>query len=460
MTIESVELKKDGRPIYRQIASAIEEMVQQQQLLPGARLPTHRALADSLSVTVGTVTRAYAEAERRGIVESKVGSGTFICRKDRPAWSFSHRTRQDEMNFGYNVPPQLDRAELFTQAVQQIASHPAELNELMLYQPPSGVVQHRAVLADWLQQHGVSANVDRLLYCSGAQNAIQLCLTTLCRQGDTVLVDKLTYPGLLSLARQLHITVKPVEMDEQGMIPEALVAACKQYSARMVYMMPTLQNPTTVTMGEARRRELIAVCRRQQLLILEDDVNGLLPRHRPEPLVNMAPEQVIYIGGLSKNLAPGLRLGFMLLPESLYSRIVHALQNHSWMISPLLTAIAAILLENGAANKVLESIREEMESRWSMVAEKLSAVELTFHPNGFHGWISLPDDWSLSEFMAASKTRGLELKSSELFVPPGYPAPSCVRIAVSAPTSTEELEQGCIQLADLLANPPSSAFSL
>ncbi|KXF82802.1 aminotransferase-like domain-containing protein [Enterovibrio coralii] len=460
MTITNIALEKNGAPMYRQIADAIAEKVHNQELLPGTRLPTHRALADALCVTVGTITRAYAEAERRGIVEAKVGAGTYISHTDKPLWTFAAPERPGITSFGYNVPPSINRADVFADALQQLASHPSELNSLMLYQPPSGIVRHREVLSQWLGHHGVITSPSQLLFCSGAQSAMQLCLLTLCRAGDTILADKFTYPGLMSLAKQLQLTIKPVEMDDEGMLPESLRAACQQYQPRAVYLTPTLQNPTTATMGEARREAIIEICRDQQLVILEDDINGLLPNERPEPLVNLAPEQVIYIGGLAKTLAPGLRLGFLHLPEKFYPHFVNALQNHSWMISPLLTAMATILLENGAANQILDTIRIDMKNRWQRVKEHLPDADLRYHPHGFHGWLRLPDDWALSDFLAACKDNGLEVKSAELFVPPGYGAPPYIRLAVSAPPTLAQLEMGCEKLAQLLANPPISEFAL
>ncbi|MBV7298824.1 PLP-dependent aminotransferase family protein [Enterovibrio paralichthyis] len=460
MTIMTMTLDKQGAPLYRQIADAIAQKVQLQELMPGTKLPTHRALADALSVTVGTVTRAYAEAERRGIVEARVGAGTYITQSDKPLWTFAAPERPGVLSFGYNVPPAINRADLFSEALQQLAAHPNELNNLMLYQPPSGIVRHREILASWLAGHQVIASPERLLFCSGAQNAMQLCLLTLCRAGDTILADKLTYPGLMSLARQLQLTVKPVEMDDEGITPASLKSACQQYQPRLVYLTPTLQNPTTAIMGTERRKEIIALCQKAQITIVEDDVNGLLPRKRPEPMVNLAPDSVIYIGGLAKTLAPGLRLGFLHLPDRFYPHFVNALQNYSWMISPLLTAMASILLENGAANQVLETIRCEMEARWQLVTELLGTETLRYHPNGFHGWLTLPDGWALSEFLVAAKEQGLEVKSSELFIPPGYAAPPAVRLAVSAPPTRDTLQQGCRQLAALLANPPLTEFSL
>lgn len=139
MTIMTMTLDKQGAPLYRQIADAIAQKVQLQELMPGTKLPTHRALADALSVTVGTVTRAYAEAERRGIVEARVGAGTYITQSDKPLWTFAAPERPGVLSFGYNVPPAINRADLFSEALQQLAAHPNELNNLMLYQPPPGL---------------------------------------------------------------------------------------------------------------------------------------------------------------------------------------------------------------------------------------------------------------------------------------------------------------------------------
>ncbi len=461
MTILTVALSDDGGPRYKQIADQLNTLIENGSLAANERLPTHRALADQLGVTVGTITRAYAEAERRGLVEARVGAGTYVCPREVNHWSFdSADSTQLECHFGYNVPPSLDRAEMLDRAMQKLSANPATLNQLMLYQLPEGIAQHREVLANWLQSQGVNLQADRLLFSSGAQHATQMTLDAYCRAGDTLLVEKYTYPGLISLARQHQITLKPVEMDEEGILPDALDAACRMYQPRMFYSMPTLQNPTTGTMSLERRHAILEICRKHNLYLIEDEVNGLLPAERPEPLVNLDPEQVIHIGALSKCLAPGLRVGYIQVPQRLYNQMATTLQNHSWMTSPLLTGIATELIQAGDANRVLVQIREEMKARLDITREILGDYNLRTSETCFHVWLTLPEHLRLGEFVASAEAEGISLKSAELFVPPGGAVPPAVRLSVSSPATREILRTGLVKIRELLEQEPVGGFAL
>ncbi|TXS94589.1 PLP-dependent aminotransferase family protein [Parahaliea aestuarii] len=460
MTFADISLNNEGVPLYRQLADILAQRIGRGELAPGDRLPTHRALADAVGVTIGTVTRAYAEAERRGLVEARVGAGTFVRRAQGPGWSFEQHDKQTR-TLGYNIPPAIDRAGVLQRALRQLADHGATLNQLMLYQSPQGIAEHRQCLAQWLGRLGVSLDPERLLFTSGAQHGVQLALQTLCRPGDNVLCERLTYPGLLSLARQQHLHVRPVEMDSEGLLPEAVDAACRQHRPRLLYVTPTIQNPTTATLGDARRDAIIGVCREHNVVVLEDDVHGLLPRQRPAPLVNRDPGAVIHVGGLGKALAPGLRLGYLQAPAEYRDALVAGIQNHSWMISPLLTALATLLIEQGAADRLLQAVQSEMEVRWECAAACLSGYRLRFHPQGFHGWLELPDELPLSECLMQARARGLDVKSAELFATPGCPAPPAIRLAASAPASIDELAQALGLLREVLAGGgPRDAFTL
>jgi DNA-binding transcriptional MocR family regulator len=254
--------------------------------------------------------------------------------------------------------------------------------------------------------------------------------------------------------------MKGIEMDEQGIIPSALDAACRQFQARFIYLTPTLQNPTTATMSLQRREAVLAICKKHGLIIIEDDVNGLLPNNPPPAMVNLAPEQVIYIGAVSKCLAPGLRVGYVQAPEKLYQQLSITLQNHSWMISPLLTAITCQLIASKKIDQALTIIRTEMSQRLSCALEYLAPYNPAYEKDCFHFWLPLPDYWRLSDFIQQAEQQGVMVKSAELFTPPAGNVPPAVRLALSSPFDLAQLEKGIRQLKALLDTKPMCDFAL
>ncbi|WP_338405562.1 PLP-dependent aminotransferase family protein [Vibrio hannami] len=420
MTIIEFELdSKETSPKYKQIADLIEQKVVSGELGANDKLPTHRYLADRLSVTVGTVTRAYAEAERRGLVEARVGAGTFVVDSQKAYWAFDQGEQREEKeaNLGFNIPPLIDRSDMLREAMETLSRSPQALNQFMIYQKPTGIESHRKIVADWLANKGIKLNAETMLFSSGAQHGVQMVLDAFTRAGDTILVEKLTYPGLISLAKQNQLSIKGVEMDSEGIIPDALDAACRQFQSRFIYLTPTLQNPTTATMSLERREAILEICRKYDLFVIEDDVNGLLPENFLPPMVNLDPERVIHIGAVSKWLAPGLRVGYIQPPEKLYQPISMALQNHSWMISPLLTALTCELMNNGKADQALNAIREEMEQRLKLTLDYLGNYDLLYQKHSFHAWLKLPEHWRLSDFVEQAKQSDVIVKSAELFTP-------------------------------------------
>ncbi len=459
MTIPKVD-SGSKTPMYKQIAHWIASQIQSGELQSNQKLPTHRALADQLSVTIGTVTRAYAEAERQGLVEARVGAGTFVSDLTRGGWVFEEQQQHVRCHLGYNIPPYFERDQMMANAMQQLSQSPQMLNQLMLYQSAIGNTGHKRVVCDWLGTHQIQLSAEQLLFCHGAQHALQLILDGFCKAGDTLLVEEKTYPGLLNAAKQKQISLKSLAMDEHGVTVDSLETACMRFKPRFVYLTPTLQNPTTITMPVERRQQLIEVCRRHEVLIIEDDINGLLESNAPQRMVNLAPEQVVYINAFSKTLAPGLRVGFLHVPMSLYNTLAQTLQNHSWMVSPLLIALCCQLIENGDADAVLNAIRDEMRQRHSLALSYLAPFNLKNNGLGFHMWLTLPDNWPLSAFVMQAEQLGLTIKSAELFAPPATYIEPAVRLSISAPQSMDELEQGLQSLAELLEQPPQASFVL
>ena len=263
---------------YLRIADAIDDAIQEGELTPDTKLPPMRNLAYDLGVTLGTVSRAYQEAERRGLVGGEVGRGTYIKGNGRypqpqapRAFAFGGQ-RDNGINLSMAVPPLGDGGTYLSRTIREISDEPAACGELMDYQAHSGLARHRQAGVDWVSRTGVETNIDCLTLTNGTQHAILVAAMALARPGDTMLVENITYPGIIHIAAQLGIKLAPVDIDDEGVVPDALEKAILEYRPRCAYFVPTVQNPTTAVMSDQRRRDIAKIITRHNLLTIEDDI--------------------------------------------------------------------------------------------------------------------------------------------------------------------------------------------
>jgi len=458
------EFVEEGGPRYRAIANAIQSAIQNGELQNDQKLPTHRSLADRLGVTTGTITRAYAEAERRGLVYGVVGSGTYVRNKLSLSreWQFLETPEKEgAINFTLNLPLADDRSSMIIDAMAHLSKHPQEINFLLDYQPDIGVRAHRQIMAEWLARDTDvdrwQPDVDQIVITNGGQHGIMLALMSLCRAGDTVLAEALTYPGFATIARQLDLKVIPVVMDKEGITPEALENACKQNAPRALFCTPTLQNPTTATMSLERRKSILEICERYDVMVIEDEVNAGLCDPHPTPMSALMPDRVVHVCGFSKILAAGLRIGCCVVPKSLQARLGAAVRASCWMISPLSAALVCEVLRNGQAKILLERQRAAVIKRTQIACEIFKDYEFAYQLGGLHTWLLLPEPWRADTFVRAAAKRGVEIMDSSMFcLSRAYTAPA-VRLSLSAEPTQEKMVQGLHILADLLREQPQES---
>lgn len=350
---------------------------------PGCRLPPQREAADTLGLGVGTVTRAYREAEILGLVESHVGRGTFV--RGRQAFA-SSQSGDFTIDLSLNLPPFTVAPKLLHGAIQRLASQKGA-GRYLTYGDHAGDVDHRRLLATWLGGRGLDATSDNTVICNGAQHAMSLAFAALCAPGDAILCESATYYGLKNLASYMQYNLIGLEMDEEGLMPEALEAACSLDPSRVLYTIPTLQNPTARTMSAQRRRDIVAIARRYDLWIVEDDSYGFLAEPAPMPLTALAPERTLYLDGTSKCLAPGLRVGVLVTPIAHVETICRAMRATCWMTPPLMVEMVCGLIEMGHMQAMVQRLRGEAAHRIGMVRQALEGLfEMTLVP-AFHVWL-------------------------------------------------------------------------
>ena len=260
-----------GEAKYMLVANAIAQGIEDGCLAPGESLPTHRELAEALGVTIGTVSRGYAEAAQRGLTVGVTGRGTFVTAPCHDVDVYEGAGRMHDL--GFIAPFEYLNPDL-NEAVAELSRY-ADLKELSNYQQPRGLLRHREAGAHWAGRYGLAVSPENLLVCAGAQHALLTVLASLFNPGDRIAAEQLSYPLLKQLARRLRLNLTPVRMDQGGMLPDSLEAACRAGGIKGLYLMPTCQNPTLAQIPEYRRRELVDICRRYDVMIIEDDVYAL-----------------------------------------------------------------------------------------------------------------------------------------------------------------------------------------
>jgi DNA-binding transcriptional MocR family regulator len=411
----------------------------------GQRLPTHRDLARQLGVTIGTVTRAYGEAERRGLVCATVGRGTFVKAP------ISRMPRRSEMGDGIvdlrsNYPALAASASALSESLASLAHDPG-ISELLRYQEHAGLFRHRAAGAQLIARSGMSLSPDRILVTAGGQHAITVALLTLAQPGDVVLTEELTYHNFKAVAQRLKLRLHGVPLDHEGLVPEAFEEACRKLSPRALYCTPTLQNPTAAIMSEARRIRIAEIAAGHGVTILEDDILGFLaPEHRP--LSAFARGPACYLSSVSKSFAPGLRLGFLAVPEGESARYAEAIRMTCWMASPLAGEIVCRWVEDGTDERLIATQREENAARIRIAGERLGRLMPSSHPAAPHLLLRLPPPWRADRFQQEAFGAGVALTTAEPFAVGGE-APEAIRICLGAAASRQLLDKALTTIAQL-----------
>lgn len=461
MTIWHPKLESFSGPKYLSIAQALAEDIRQGHLAPGTRLPPQRELADLLGVTVGTVTRAFREAARMGLLTGEVGRGTYV-QKGNVGLEALIRTQDvldRRVNLTHAGPSVILNRETIRQGFARLAENPP-MDGLIFYPPEGGLLEHRAAGARYIQQTCPDASPDRVVLTSGGQNGLAVTLSALLKPHDSLLVDELTYPGIKGIAAMFHYKLVPLAMDNEGILPRALEAAARNGGAKVLYLQSTMHNPTSAVMGQHRREQVARIARQYDLKVVEDNVYEFLEPEAPPPVVNLIPERTYYIVSLSKCLMPGLRVGFVLAPQGEQSRVAAGVQALNLMISAINAELAAMWINDGTVAKLQEKQRSEAAVLQGIVRDLLGEFDYSAHPHGFIVWLPLPNGWEEELFVAQAAEKGVIVPPGSAFAVGRNRAEPAVRISLSGGKTREETIKGLRILREILLQPPAPSFSV
>lgn len=444
------EVRGAGRAKYLSLVDAIAAAVADGTLAQGQLLPSQRALAASLRVNLATVTKAIAEAGRRGLVRTRPGGGTQVA-------PFPHALPRapaaagGPVDLSLNIPPAAVVKAMLDSALAGLAQR--RMAELALgYAPLGGSLEDRAIGAQWIAARRLAVDRARVLLVQGAHEGIFAALSATTTPGDLVACEALNYAGVRRVAELCRVKLVPIAVDAGGMRPDALQAACAGRAPKVILCTPVTLNPTTATLELARRRAIVAIARRAGAVLVEDDIYGHLAGDPLPTLASLDPEQVIYVSSLSKCVAPGLRVGYLAAPERLIGRLRDALLLLGWTAPALHAALARELIASGAARECAAAHRAEALRRTELARRLLGAAFASGPLAAYHGWLRLPAPWQDHDAAAAIQRHGVLVSPAHSFHLGERPAPPALRLSLGAAPDIATLERALAAVAAALGS--------
>jgi len=443
-------------PIYLELAEAIGRAIVTGELTAGQRLPTQRELAQALGVDLTTVTRGYAQAQRLGHIHSEGRRGSFVRRLDAPRKTALDVYESDTYgipapvidssevnaieNSGRNMPPE-PAGDLLREAIRdgtdRILARTGQLP--VHYQPPGGPAYNRSIIASVFNR-SMPCVSDQVVITAGAQNAIHAICNALLKPGDVVACGKYTYPGLLAVARRIGARIVPVDMDDDGLVPESLEEVARRHRPKLLYLVPYNDNPTTASLTTARRNAIAECAERHDFQILEDDAYGGLVAYRPQRVVStIIPSRCWYMVTLSKSFTPAFRVANVRAPSVRDAfGMIAGIQETTTMASPFDAAIDMQWLQDGTLMKLGAAVAREAMERQKIARDILGKHVYKAQPEGYHLWLPRPGSDAPSPIQSPLLS-GLPVVPASVFAVVPNNREQSLRVSLGGPRSREKL---------------------
>ena len=454
----AVDQARGGESKYKILVQAIASDIEKALLVDDQRLPPQRQVADAVGISVQTVTNAYKELERQGLVRCEVGRGSFVSRRmsDRVATYILDSPERALVDFSTARIMHTREHDRFWRDTCAELSTEEDQPWIRACRPIAGFESHREAAAHWIGQQGLNVQREDILITNGAAHGIFLALASLAGPDDVVLCEGLTDHGVIGDSQVLGFTLKGLEMDRHGIDPEHFEDMCSNERITALVCTPNLNNPTTSLMPDSRRREIADIARRFGVHIIEDDVYGpLLDEDRAPPISHYLPELSFYCTSMTKSILTGMRIGFLTVPKRLALRTESILRVNSWMATPMMAEVAARWIRDGRADTLLRLQRRLLNGRQAMVSEYLSEYIQGQHPNSLNTWLGIPKHWEVDSLVRTLRQRHIAVASPDPFTVRGVPRARGIRLCVGAECTDEEMRDALASMREIFGQYPS-----
>jgi DNA-binding transcriptional MocR family regulator len=436
----------DAMEDYRRIADALAADIGAGRIRPGDRLPPQRRFARQRGIANSTAARVYGELIRRGLAVGEVGRGTFIrATEPKPESSLAEPT-EAKIDLELNFPVLADMSALIAESLAPLL-RPDALTAALRPTRVTGTAAAREIAAKQLSRGGWTPEPDHLVFTGNGRQALAAAISALVPAGERLGVEALTYPVVKGIAARLGVTLVPLEMDGDGVLPKAVASTGR---LRAVYVQPSLHNPLGVTMSPRRRAEIAEVVEAKDIYVLEDGIysflcDDLAPLH--------APGRIVAVDSLSKRLGPGLTLGFISSPPALADRLASAARSGAWAPTRFALEAATRVMADGTVTKIEAAKRADARARQGIARARLP---IQADPRAYHCWWELPEPWRAETFVAAAARRGIAVTPAAAFAVGTSRAPTAVRLALASQPK-ETLASALDVLAALARSSPEDS---
>lgn len=433
------------KPLYKQIAEQMEQRISNGEFPPGSFLPSERTLARELHVNRSTVVAAYDELQAAGVVERKQGSGTIVsgdiwglARTRVPNWRHLTETGSFRPNLPLirKIRRETQELELIDLASGELSADLVphqSLKQLMTAEDFPAHLGYEHPLGNWslretLREHmktwrGIEATPSSILITSGAQQALHLVVQCLLKPGDAVAIEEPSYCFSLPLFHSAGLRTFPLPVDPDGVDPEQLAELHRKHRMKMVFLNPNFQNPTGTMLSMERRLRLLAFSAENGIPIIEDDPYSLtsFSGERVPTLKSLDKHgTVLYISSLTKILASGLRIGWIVGPQTVIERLADAKQQFDFGHSIFPQWLADRFLASADFAGHIDTLRTQLAIRRDQIVFSMQEhfgddVQMQGPEGGIHLWCGLPGEWNEQRLLAESVKRGVVFVPGHLF---------------------------------------------
>src|SRR5260221_2154521 len=381
---------------YLKLADTVAVEIASGALKPGDRLPPQRSFAYERKIAVSTASRVYTELLRRGLVVGEVGRGTFISGETKPAINVPNEPRGARIDLEFNYPTMPTQSALIAKSLEGL-DKPDALDVALRQATSAGTPNARNISAGFLSRQGWSPNPEQVVFTANGRQSMAAALAALPPPGGRCGVEALTYPFIKGIAARLGVTLVPLAMDEAGVRPDAIQKAHREAHLSALYIQPTIQNPLGMTMPPARRADIVRVVEKLGLPIIEDTVYSFLGDEAP--LAALAPDSCIVLDSLSKKVAPGLAIGFIVSPPRQRERIMASVRSGGWTASGFALTAGTRMMDDGTVSELVRLKRIDAARRQQMAAKYLAGFEVQANIQSYHLWLTLPPHWRSQTFV-------------------------------------------------------------